>query len=129
MPRPVDSFSSRPHGRDGTRTGRLRRLVGLGTAMVTAVATTLILAPGSSAAPSAAAPASGEANASIQKAASGPAQPAHAGEDHEEGDAAADVEPYKVLLFTQTTGFRHTEGIAAGIAEIQALGAAHNFTV
>src|SRR6478752_3678399 len=129
MHRPVDSSSSRPRGRDGTRTGRLRRLVGLGTALITALATTIILAPGAAAAPSATTPTSDQTHASIQKASSSPVKPAHAGEDHEEGDAAADVDPYKVLLFTQTTGFRHTEGIAAGIAQIQALGAAHNFTV
>src|SRR6185312_9583166 len=107
------------------RTGRLRRLVGLGTAVITALATTLMLAPGASAAPSGSAPAAEDTNASIQKATSGPAQPAHDGEDHDEDVA----DPYKVLLFTQTTGYRHTEGINAGITGIQALGAAHNFTV
>ena len=126
MHRPADAHSSRPRGRDGTRTGRLRRLVGLGTALVTALATTLVLAPGASAAPSTATPTSEGTTASIQKASSGPVQPAHAGEDHAEAVAA---DPYKVLLFTQTTGFRHTDGIAAGITAIQALGAAHNFTV
>ena len=126
MHRPADAHSSRPRGRDGTRTGRLRRLVGLGTALVTALATTLVLAPGASAAPSTATPTSEGTTASIQKASSGPVQPAHAGEDHAEAVAA---DPYKVLLFTKTAGFRHTDGIAAGIAAITALGADHDFTV
>ncbi|WP_426594786.1 ThuA domain-containing protein [Cellulomonas sp. McL0617] len=43
---------------------------------------------------------------------------------HEEG-----VEPYKVLVFSKTAGFRHTDGIVAGIAGITALGAEHGFTV
>lgn len=43
---------------------------------------------------------------------------------HEEG-----VEPYKVLVFSKTAGFRHTDGITAGIAGITALGAEHGFTV
>ncbi|SDO20381.1 Protein of unknown function [Nakamurella panacisegetis] len=42
----------------------------------------------------------------------------------------ADDEPtYKVLVFSKTAGFRHTDGIAAGIAQIQALGVEHHFAV
>ncbi|MFJ4919521.1 ThuA domain-containing protein [Streptomyces sp. NPDC088725] len=37
-------------------------------------------------------------------------------------------DPYQVLVFSKTEGFRH-DSIPAGIAEVQALGAANNFTV
>src|SRR4051812_47718778 len=40
---------------------------------------------------------------------------------------AADA-PYKVLVFSKTAGFRHSS-IPNGIAAIQTLGAANNFTV
>ncbi|RSM72693.1 PKD domain-containing protein [Actinoplanes sp. ATCC 53533] len=42
--------------------------------------------------------------------------------------AAADVEPYSVLVFSRTAGFRH-DSIPAGIAAIQRLGADNGFTV
>ena len=42
--------------------------------------------------------------------------------------AAAAAEPYSVLVFSKTAGFRH-DSIPAGIAAIQQLGAANGFTV
>ncbi|WP_434741725.1 ThuA domain-containing protein [Micromonospora sp. SH-82] len=42
--------------------------------------------------------------------------------------AADEVEPYSVLVFSKTAGFRHGS-IPAGIAAIQRLGAEHGFTV
>ncbi|GIF52353.1 glucose/arabinose dehydrogenase [Asanoa ferruginea] len=42
--------------------------------------------------------------------------------------AAAPGEPYNVLVFSKTAGFRH-DSIPAGIAAIQQLGAEHNFSV
>jgi cytochrome c len=42
--------------------------------------------------------------------------------------AAADAEPYSVLVFSKTAGFRH-DSIPAGIAAIRQLGADHGFTV
>ncbi|MFF2061357.1 ThuA domain-containing protein [Streptomyces sp. NPDC058200] len=44
------------------------------------------------------------------------------------GTAQAAADPYQVLVFSKTAGFRH-DSIPAGIAEIQALGAANDFTV
>jgi type 1 glutamine amidotransferase len=43
-------------------------------------------------------------------------------------DAAASYAPFKVLVFSKTTGFRH-DSIPAGIQAIKNLGAANNFTV
>ena len=37
-------------------------------------------------------------------------------------------DPYKVLVFSKTAGFRH-DSIAAGIAAVRALGTANNFAV
>ena len=59
----------------------------------------------------------------VQKASSA-VMPQHDGEDHDD-----DAEPFKILLFSKTAGFRHTDGINAGIAAITELGAANNFTV
>ena len=42
--------------------------------------------------------------------------------------ACAADEPYKVLVFSKTAGFRH-DSIPAGIAAIRALGTANNFAV
>ncbi|WKT96212.1 ThuA domain-containing protein [Micromonospora soli] len=42
--------------------------------------------------------------------------------------ADADDDPYDVLIFTRTTGFRH-DSIPAGIQAVRELGAANNFTV
>ncbi|MHA6764930.1 ThuA domain-containing protein [Streptacidiphilus sp. PAMC 29251] len=42
--------------------------------------------------------------------------------------SAAAAAPFKVLVFSKTTGFRH-DSIPAGIAAIQLLGQQHNFTV
>ncbi|MFE6036063.1 ThuA domain-containing protein [Streptomyces sp. NPDC056452] len=42
--------------------------------------------------------------------------------------SAAAAEPYQVLVFSKTAGFRH-DSIPAGITGIQQLGAAHDFTV
>lgn len=43
--------------------------------------------------------------------------------------APAQCQPFKVLVFTKTAGFVHAPQIAAGIALIQGLGAAHGFGV
>ena len=43
--------------------------------------------------------------------------------------AAAQTPRYDVLVFSKTTGFRHTDAIDAGKAGIQALGTAENFNV
>jgi hypothetical protein len=37
--------------------------------------------------------------------------------------------PFKVLVFSKTTEFRHTTAIAAGIQAVRDLGAANSFTV
>jgi type 1 glutamine amidotransferase len=44
------------------------------------------------------------------------------------GAGAPAADPYQVLVFSKTAGFRH-DSIPAGIAEVQALGAANGFTV
>ena len=41
---------------------------------------------------------------------------------------AAAADPYRVLVYTRTTGYRHAS-IPAGVAAIRTLGAAHGFTV
>jgi type 1 glutamine amidotransferase len=56
-------------------------------------------------------------------AACGGSEPAPAG-----SGPAATAGPYRVLVFTRTTGFRHAS-IPAGIAAVGALGAAGGFTV
>ena len=49
------------------------------------------------------------------------------GQDTSQETAQAD-EPYDVLVFSKTAGFRHSS-IEDGIAAVQQLGSAHNFTV
>ncbi|MTD13899.1 DUF1349 domain-containing protein [Nakamurella sp. YIM 132087] len=102
--------ASRPLHPGAIRHSLRRRLIGAATAALTLTAGSAVLVP----AVAAAAP-----PAQVQAAGSGPVL-MHPG--HEEDN-------YKVLLFSKTAGFRHTDGIAAGTSAIQALGAANHFTV
>src|SRR5215211_1561191 len=43
--------------------------------------------------------------------------------------AAQDPARFDVLVFSKTTGFRHTDAITAGIAGIQQMGVAEDFAV
>ena len=45
------------------------------------------------------------------------------------GTASAQTPRFDVLVFSKTTGFRHTDAIDAGKAGITAMGAAQNFSV
>src|SRR5690606_26041850 len=94
--------------------GAARRITTASLAMITAAAGAVVLSPAAAAAPAPRAQSGGSA----------PAAPAAAPAPM---NVEAD-EDYKILVFSKTGGFRHTDGINAGKATIANLGAAHNFT-